>query len=178
MGALFDAPNAFDRTVLAEKLRALARQNIFIGGSSWKYEGWLGQIYSRERYLARGKFSKRVFEQECLAEYAETFPTVCGDFAFYQFPTPEFWKRLFGESPSSLTFGFKVPEDITVAKWPGHPRYGTRAGQANPGFLDVDMFRGLFSRRLEPYAERVATLIFEFGTFAKSVFPTPEHFYQ
>ena len=89
---LFDERGSFDRGGLAEKLRALAAQNIFIGGSSWKYEGWLGQIYTRERYLTRGKFSQKQFEQECLREYAETFPTVCGDFAFYQFPTPEFWR--------------------------------------------------------------------------------------
>src|SRR4051794_23759359 len=121
---------------LGPKLKALAGQGVYFGTSSWKYEGWLGSIYSRDRYETRGKFSQKKFDAECLAEYAETFPTVCGDFAFYQFPTPEFWKRLFGESPSSLTFGFKVPEDITVAKWPGHARYGTRAGQSNPGFLD------------------------------------------
>ena len=31
-------------------------------------------------------FRRKRFEAECLREYAETFPTVCGDFAFYQFP--------------------------------------------------------------------------------------------
>jgi uncharacterized protein YecE (DUF72 family) len=158
-------------TRLAPKLRALAEQGVYLGTSSWKYEGWLGTIYRPERYATRGKFSQKKFEAECLAEYAETFPVVCGDFAFYQFPTPDYWKRLFQGTPGSLLFGFKVPEDITVVRWPGHARYGTRAGKDNPHFLDAGLFRTLFAARLEPYIERVATLIFEFGTFAKSTFP-------
>src|SRR5450755_3928062 len=83
---LFDPPSTFDRRSLAEHLTSLAQQNIWIGTSSWKYEGWLGQIYSRDRYLTRGRFSQKRFEAECLAEFAETFPIVCGDFSFYQFP--------------------------------------------------------------------------------------------
>ena len=35
------------------------------------------------------------------------------------------------------------------------------------------LFRTLFARRLEPYAGRVATLIFEFGTFAQVDLPDP-----
>ncbi len=43
-----------------------------------------------------------MFEQECLREYAETFPAVCGDFAFYQFPTEEFWRKLFLQTPGEV----------------------------------------------------------------------------
>jgi len=163
-------------TRLGPKLRALAAEGICIGTSSWKYEGWVGSIYRPERYKVRGKFSNKKFESECLSEFAETFPIVCGDFAFYQFPSSEYWKRLFQESPESLQFAFKVPEDITAAKWPRHARYGTRAGQDNVHFLDAKVFQTLFARPLERYASRVATLIFEFGTFAKSTFPTPDLF--
>src|SRR5438876_11475666 len=102
-------PPTFDRASLAARLRELADQNIRIGTSSWKYEGWLDQIYSRERYLSRGRFSKKRFESECLAEFSETFPTVCGDFAFYQFPTPEFWSKLFAMVPPGLKMALKVP---------------------------------------------------------------------
>jgi uncharacterized protein YecE (DUF72 family) len=161
---------------LGPKLRRLAEQGVYFGTSSWKYEGWLGTVYTPERYEVRGKFSRKTFEAGCLAEYAETFPAVCGDFAFYQFPSPDYWARLFGTTPDSLSFAFKVPEDVTVARWPGHARYGTRAGEPNPAFLDATLFRTLFAHRLEPYAGRVAALIFEFGTFAKSTFPTPDDF--
>ena len=55
-----------------------------------------------------------------MQEYAETFSTVCGDFAFYQFPSPESWAKLFASVPSTFIFGFKVPEHITVIHWPKH----------------------------------------------------------
>ncbi len=132
--SLFDSDPADDRPPqaarLAPKLMALAGQGIFFGTSSWKYDGWLGSIYRPERYVTREQqFSRKKFETECLGEYAATFPVVCGDFAFYQFPSPEYWKRLFQGTPSLLLFGFKVPEEITVARWPEHARYGVRAGK-------------------------------------------------
>jgi uncharacterized protein YecE (DUF72 family) len=161
---------------LAPKLRTLADRGVYFGTSSWKYPGWLGSIYRPERYATRGKFSKAKFEADCLAEYAETFPIVCGDFAFYQFPSAAYWQRLFQGTPDSLLFGFKVPEEITVARWPKHARYGERSGNDNRGFLDAALLRNAFLRPLEPYAGRVAVLIFEFGTFAKSTFPTVDDF--
>ena len=161
--SLFDSPPSFDKEALASTLRALAEQRIFIGTSSWKYDGWLGQVYTRERYLSRGKFSQKTFEAECLKEFAETFPIVCGDFSFYQFPTPEFWKKLFTGSPPQLQFALKVPEEVTAEVFPRHPRYGPRAGRTNEAYLNADAFRAMFLEPLEPYRSRIACLIFEFG---------------
>lgn len=163
---------------LAPKLHALAARGVAFGTSSWKYDGWLGTIYRRERYTTRGKLSQRRFEQECLAEYAETFPTVCGDFAFYQFPTRDYWDRLFAQTPDSFTFGLKVPEHITVLRWPGHARYGKRAGEANPHFLDAEVFGRMFLDPLAPHRERVGPLILEFGTFAKRDFTEGATFFD
>ena len=161
--SLFDQPPSFDKAALANRLRALAEQRIFIGTSSWKYDGWLGQIYTRERYLSRGKFSQKAFEAECLKEFAETFPVVCGDFSFYQFPTPEFWKKLFTDSPPQLQFALKAPEEATVEVFPRHPRYGARAGRPNEAYLNVNAFKAMFLEPLELYRSRIACLIFEFG---------------
>jgi uncharacterized protein YecE (DUF72 family) len=170
VGPLFDDFGGFDRDGLAARLRGLARENIYIGGSSWKYEGWLGQVYTRERYLTRGRFSRKLFEQECLREYAETFPAVCGDFAFYQFPNAEFWQRLFSRVPEGFRFAFKVPEQITCKVFPKHARYGPQAGKENDGFLDARMLREMFLRPLEAYREKTALLIFEFGAFGRRSF--------
>jgi uncharacterized protein YecE (DUF72 family) len=160
---LFDPPPDFDRAGLARRLRELARENIWIGASSWKYEGWLDQIYTRERYLTRGRLSRKRFEAECLAEYAETFPIVCGDFSFYQFPTPEFWRKLFASAPAGLRFALKAPEEVTAEVFPRHARYGPRAGMKNESFLNADALSALFLEPLTPYRDRIGTLIFEFG---------------
>ncbi len=101
---------------------------------------------------------------------------VGGDFSFYQFPTEDYWRRLFGETPESLRFGLKVPEDVTVQSWPKHARYGRKAGLLNEDFMNADLFGSAFVKRLEPFKERVAVLMFEFGTFSKAAFPNPEAF--
>jgi len=173
---LFPAEPPPFRTALADKLRRAAAEGVFFGTSSWKYEGWIGQIYTLERYLTRGKFSHKRFEDSCLAEYAETFPVVCGDFSFYQFPAPQFWQKLFASAPGALRFAFKVPEEITVRVWPRHARYGDRAGLDNPSFLDARAFQTLFLDLLEPYRDRVAVLIFEFGTFPRGLYEREEDF--
>ncbi|HUP02954.1 MAG TPA: DUF72 domain-containing protein [Bryobacteraceae bacterium] len=164
VGPLFDEAPPFDRAGLAARLKELASRGIFIGGSSWKYEGWLGQIYSRERYLARGRFSQTAFQAECLREYAETFPTVCGDFAFYQFPSDDFWRKLFARVPSGFHFAFKAPEEITCRVFPTHPRYGPRGGMKNEMFLNQRAISELFLRPLMAYREKAALVIFEFGS--------------
>jgi uncharacterized protein YecE (DUF72 family) len=175
-GSLFEEPQEFDRGKLARRLRRLAAENIFIGGSSWKYEGWLGQIYTRSRYQVKGRFSKKLFEQTCLREYAETFPTVCGDFAFYQFPTPEFWERLFGQAPEGFRFAFKAPEQITCKVFPKHARYGARWGKENPEFLHAEMLKEMFLRPLWRHRAKTALIIFEVGAFARRTFQDVREF--
>jgi uncharacterized protein YecE (DUF72 family) len=163
---LFPEPATF-KEALARRLRELAGEGVYFGTSSWKYEGWLGQIYTPERYHTRGRFSQKKFQAECLAEYAETFPAVCGDFSFYQFPSPSYWQRLFGGAPPALLFGFKVPEEITVRIWPAHARYGARGGTENESFLDVELFERALLAPLARWREQVGVLIFEFGTFSR-----------
>ena len=175
-GTLFDEPFAFDRAALAGRLHRLAGEGIYMGGSSWKYEGWIGQVYTRANYLARGRFSRPLFARTCLKEYAQTFPTVCGDFAFYQFPTPEFWARLFAFAPEGFQFAFKVPEQITCKMFPSHARYGPQAGQENEAFLNVEMLKEMFLRPLWPHRHKTGLLIFEFGTFAKRALAGPDEF--
>jgi uncharacterized protein YecE (DUF72 family) len=173
---LFEQESAFDRDALRERLDRLAARGIYIGGSSWKYEGWVDSIYSRERYLTRGRFSKKLFEDTCLAEYATVFPAVCGDFAFYQFPSVEMWAKLFRQVPAGFRFGFKVPEQITVQRWPVQVRYGALAGLENPTFLDAALFEQAFLRVLEPWRALVGVLIFEFGTFRERSFASAAEF--
>jgi len=173
---LFTCPEGSPRERLAAVLRRLASENIFIGTSSWKYEGWLGHIYTAERYLVRGRFSMKRFEETCLAEYAETFPIVCGDFTFYQFPSMSYWRRLFASAPPALRYAFKVPEAITVKVFPKHERYGARAGLPNEAFLNAELLEEAFLELLRPYRSQVSVLIFEFGAFSRQAYPAAVEF--
>src|ERR1051326_6130001 len=98
----------FDRAQLATKLSELASKGVFIGTSSWKYEGWLGQLYSSAKYEYKGKFAKARFDRDCLAEYSEVFKTVCVDAAYYDFQRREYLERMFAQVPDDFRFGFKV----------------------------------------------------------------------
>lgn len=178
---LFDAPMSAEgeappfRERLRRALAELAARGIFLGGSSWKYPGWVGQIYTEGRYVTRGKFSSKKFESNCLEEYAEVFPAVGGDFSFYTFPTPEQWMRLFQAAPR-LQFGLKAPEMITVRKWPTHARYGARGGTENEQFLDAGLMADAFLGPLATYRDQVSVVMFEFGTLPKSAYAEPGFF--
>jgi uncharacterized protein YecE (DUF72 family) len=167
------APTGFSSLDLPryrKQLSQLARQGIYVGTSSWKYPGWRGLIYNEQRYLWHSKFSEAKFNKTCLAEYAETYSTVCVDAGYYQFPTEKYLAEMCAQVPDGFKFGFKVTDDITIKKFPGLPRFGARGGTMNPNFLNPEMFRRLFLGPCEAFRSKVGPLIFEFSTFHKHEF--------
>jgi uncharacterized protein YecE (DUF72 family) len=173
--------SAFPLEQLRQKIAALAAEEIYVGTSSWKYEGWLGLIYSPEKYLryfksGPPKILKGRFEKMCLAEYAETFKTVCLDGAYYQFPSQQMLEGYFSLVPDDFRLSMKATDMITVLRWPNHPKYGSKAGQRNPDFLNADLFISSFLGPLTPYRERVGTIIFEFSRFATGDWERGEEF--
>src|SRR3954469_11404287 len=130
----------FDLAHYRARIAALADKGIFVGTSSWKYMGWLDQIYTPSRYEYRGRVAESRFEDNCLAEYAETFRTVCVDAAFYVFPDERRLKDQAAQVPDNFKFAFKATEEITVKRWPGVQRYGIRGGTVNENFLHAPLF--------------------------------------
>ncbi len=163
-------------TPLANRLGELAQQNIYLGTSSWKYPGWLGQVYKPQRYATRGRFSKKKFEQTCLEEYARIFPAVGGDFSFYQFPAESLWERYFSQVPKGFRFSLKIPESITVERFSQVARYGAIAGKKNPDFMDSVLLEERFLKPLEPYRDKLGVLMFEFGTIHEGPTKEPARF--
>jgi uncharacterized protein YecE (DUF72 family) len=156
---------AFDRERIKRKIKALAEEGVFIGTSSWKYEGWMNQLYTPARYEYRGKVAQTRFERDCLQEYAEVFKTVCVDAAYYDFPRPERLQKLADQVPDDFLFGFKVTDAITIKKFPNMARFGAKAGQPNPDFLNPDLFESKFLTPCESIRSKVGVLMFEFSRF-------------
>src|SRR3954462_9919417 len=96
-----------DRERLKKVIADLGSKGVFIGTSSWKYPGWLGQLYTEDRYIWRGKFAESRFNSNSLAEYAEVFKTVCVDAAYYKFPDQRYLGELVKEVPEDFRFSFK-----------------------------------------------------------------------
>ena len=161
---------------LSERLAALVERGVYVGTSSWKYPGWLGQVYDPARYATRGRLSERKFRDECLAEYATFFPTVCGDFAFYQFPSPEMWQGIFDPLPAGFRFAMKIPENVTMERFPRLPRYGEQAGKRNVHFMDSTLVQRQLLDRLQPHRDKLGPLIFEFSTIHDSELRQPQAF--
>ncbi len=149
-------------------LATLAGQGVFVGTSSWKYAGWCGLLYDRERYQARRKFAEARFNRNCLAEYAEVFKTVCVDAAYYKFPERHCLEELCSQTPPDFKFAFKVTDDITLKNFPNLPRFGVRAGTANANFLNADLFISNFLGPCELFRDKLGVLIFEFSKFYPS----------
>ena len=155
----------FNRQELAVHAAELAKRGVLVGTSSWKYEGWRGQLYDDARYVYRGKFAKTRFERMCLAEYAEVFKTVCVDAAYYAFPRREYLESLGDQVPDDFRFGFKVTDEITTRKFPNLDRFGAKAGQPNRDFLNADLFATAFLKPCEYIRPKIGVLMFEFSRF-------------
>ncbi|HYT59914.1 MAG TPA: DUF72 domain-containing protein [Haliangiales bacterium] len=168
----------FDRDKLKRAVVDLAKEGVFIGTSSWKYPGWRGTLYDDARYVWHGRFSQTRFERHCLAEYADVFKTVSVDAAYYKFPDRQFWERLVAEVPGDFLFSLKVTDELTVKRFPKLPRFGARAGQPNPNFLDPALFASAFLAVCEPFKQNIGLLMFEFSRFYPGDFARGEDFVE
>jgi uncharacterized protein YecE (DUF72 family) len=141
---------------------------IRFGTSTWTYEGWQGQVYKRP-------YKKTSFARECLGEYCQylyngepLFRTVGNDSTFYRPPTSNQLRNYLKQIPEDFEMCFKVWEELTIHTFSSHPRYGTKAGQANPRFLDAGLFKEVV---LAPYREagfepHTGPFLFEFQRHA------------
>ena len=176
--ALPDKQAPFDRDRLKSGLAGLAEHGVLVGTSSWKYPGWRGMLYDEDRYIWRGKFAETRFNNQCLAEYAEVFRTVCVDAAYYKFPDERYLHNLVSQVPEDFQFAFKVTDNITIKKFTNLPRFGTRAGKPNEHFLNADLFVSGFLAPCEPFKRNIGLLIFEFSHFYPTDFARGRDFVE
>lgn len=123
---------------------------IRFGTSTWTYEGWQGQVYKRQ-------YTKSAFTRECLGEFCQylykgqpLFRTVGNDSTFYRPPSANQLTHYLTQIPEDFEMCFKVWEELTIPTYAKHARYGIRAGQPNPNFLNAAAFIKLV---LQPYRD-------------------------
>ncbi len=170
--------DVWTRDKLAPALARLASQGLYLGTSSWKYPGWRGQIYTDDRYIFRGVFSENRFDRLCLSEYAEVFKTVCVDAAYYKFPDDRYLSGMVSQVGKDFQFAFKVTDLITLKHFPNLPRFGSRAGQPNPDFLNVEAFERNFLEPCRPFRGQIGLLILEFSRFSPADFARGRDFLE
>lgn len=136
---------------------------VRFGTSSWAYEGWRGLVYHRT-------YPKSRFSADTLAEYARyavdgqsLFQTVGIDHTFYRPAGAKQLAHYAEQVPADFRFCSKVWEEVTIPTYANHPRYGSKAGKANPRFLDASAFQDLvLAPAQEGLGSKLGPFIFEF----------------
>jgi len=150
--------------------------NILIGTASDRYAGWMGQIYSPDRYtgrildrkhtVGRKSFTEKVLPIESVKEYFEHFPLLEIDYTFYRFlldehgsPTQNYrvlseYKRYLKEEDTVI---LKVPQVICARKL---RRSGTLV--ENGDYLNPNVFKNQFYQpAIEILGSNIEGFIFE-----------------
>lgn len=112
---------------LAQKLPP----RIYFGTSSWSFPGWTGLVW-------QGTHSEAALAEHGLAALSRhpLLGCVGVDRGFYTPVPAEAWRRYRAQVAPGFLLVPKAWGDVTMAVFPNHPRYGERAGRANPSFLD------------------------------------------
>lgn len=164
---------------------------VLVGTASDRYAGWIGQIYSEERYANRisersktvgGKtFTEQVLPVDSVEEYFQHFAVLELDFTFYGFlldkdskPSQSYqvlrkYRDHLGRADRLI---LKVPQAICSQ------RLRKRGGVVeNPDYHDPEAFvRRFYEPAEEILGDSMSALIFEEAYMPKKVRPSPsEH---
>ena len=161
---------------LAPVLHRLAERGIYFGTSSWKYEGWLGSIYSRSA-TSRGKVLAEEVRGRLPPRVRRDLPGRRRRLQLLPVPdgrdvarassaarrrTSASGSRCRRTSPSRA--GRRTPATASGRGW-------TTRTSSTP-----TLFEEAFLKRSSRTAGRSRSVIFEFGTFAKKDFAEPGDF--
>lgn len=147
---------------------------LHFGTSSWSFPGW-------ENIVWRGRHSDDDLARFGLRAYAQhpLLRTVCIDRSYYgplRAADVDAYAEQLDEAaalaPSLPRFQVvsKVWEEITTAVFPRHPRYGARAGERNPSFLDASRFLSEVLAPYVPHAKHFGPFVFELTPMPKGTF--------
>lgn len=155
---------------LASRLPAWLR----FGTSSWSFPGW-------ENIVWQGRHGDEELARSGLRAYAQhpLLRTVSVDRSYYgplrAHEIAAYAAQL--DEAAALTPSLppfrvvsKVWEEITTAVFPRHPRYGARAGERNPSFLDASRFLSDVLAPYVPHAQHFGPFVFELTPMPKGTF--------
>ena len=113
-------------------LAAAVSPRLHLGTSSWTFPGWSGIVWDRPT-------SADVLVREGLAAYAAhpLLRSVGIDRTFYGPVGSDVFAGWADQVPADFRFLVKAHGDLTTARVPNHPKFGSAAGQPNPRFLDA-----------------------------------------
>jgi uncharacterized protein YecE (DUF72 family) len=152
-------------------LAARIPDSIRFGTSSWTYPGWKGLVYHQD-------YPKSGAAARMLEEYAgfPLFRTVGIDSSFYAPPTPRVLESYAAHLPPGFPCLSKVWDRITVHTF-SQAREKTRGGEANPDFLNAELFLDqVLGPYLDHFRDHAGPFVFEFQTITRGARLTAQDF--
>jgi uncharacterized protein YecE (DUF72 family) len=153
--------------------RALAAElppHIRFGTSSWTFAGW-------SNILWKGTPTHAELVETGLRAYARhpLLATVGIDRSYYGPLTREDLTGYASQLPPGFLAVSKVWEEITTYVFPNHPRFGARAGQRNPRFLDpTTTLEEVIGPYLDAFADHAGPFVFELPPMPRDAMPEEE----
>jgi uncharacterized protein YecE (DUF72 family) len=154
-----------------ERLASRIPDSIRFGTSTWNYPGWRGLVYHQD-YGPKGAAARM------LQEYAAfpLFRTVGIDSSYYGPPTEAVLRSYAEHLPPGFPCISKVWSQLTVHTFT-KAQDPDRAGQANPDFLNPDLFvEEIYQPYQRHFSSNTGPFVFEFQTIAKFSGMDPEGF--
>lgn len=155
-----------------QDIKNLSEQSVYIGTSSWKYEGWKGLVYHKP-YSTQKEFNEKALE-----EYSQHFTAVGADHTYYSWPSKNSLHKYFNETPDNFRFVLKATDQITVPRFPKIARYGKNAGCSNSLFLDAESFLRDFLEPASYLKHKLGAIVLEFSRFQKGTIQSGSEFVE
>ena len=137
---------------------SLLPPEVRIGTSSWSFPGWSGIVWA-------SRHSRTRLAREGLAAYARhpLLRTVGLDRTYYR-PLLARELAVYRDAVGpDFRFIVKAHEHLTVARFPKHVRFGSRAGTENPRFLDPTYaVEAVITPLVEGLGDRLGAIVFQF----------------
>jgi uncharacterized protein YecE (DUF72 family) len=143
---------------VANMARALPAE-LRLGTSSWTFPGWAGLVYAAFHTQAQ-------LARHGLAAYAQhpLLRTAGVDSTYYGPVEAAALAAYAAAVPAEFRFVVKAHEACTLARFPGHARYGAQRDQDNPLFLDPAYARdAVVAPFVEGLGARAGVLLFQFA---------------
>jgi uncharacterized protein YecE (DUF72 family) len=142
-----------------------------IGTCSWKYDSWVGLIYSENK------------KENFLKEYSKYYSTVEIDQWFWslfpgskvKLPDKQVAKDYAASVTGNFKFSVKVPNSVTLTHY--YSRVKNTPLETNPYFLSNEIF-DQFLERLFPMQDKLGPLIFQFEYLNKKKMPNQQSFME
>ncbi len=145
-----------------------------LGTSSWGFAGWEGLVWG-------GRYTDERLSREGLGAYAAhpLLRTVGLDRTHYRPMAAQALAALASQVPADFRFLVKAHEDCTLARFPGHARYGARRDQKNALFLDAGYaLDAVVGPTLEGLGARAGVILLQFAPQPLAQLGGVEHFVE